>query len=535
MRSLASLVPVMSLASGLAVLAACSASVGNQKDAGTAGDALVDAFDGPYPDFPVGPVLDPNAMPPAGTPGMFGDPTTGAQSGGPCLVEPEVGTLYPSNWLRPRFSWTATGGQNVFELRLAAANQVNPLIVYTTATTWTMPAAMWTSLAQHTNDQPITISVRGATFSGGAITGAPALGSNGKIEIASARAPGAIVYWTSSGGTGLRGFQVGDETVRDVVRPANASTQCVGCHSSTPDGSYVGFSSSQNAANGDPATINMLSSNGTSTAPPFITAQARTLMDRPYQQAPVYSKLHWRPGDHVAVSAFYNGMTKYELIWTSLETTTAAEGTGWGVLARTGDANMAGSPSFAHLADTILYTSAPTVYSGVTVTQGDLATIPYGNRAGGPATLVPGASQPTFNEYYATFSPDDSLIAFNRVAQDASSYNNPNAEVFVIPSTGGGALRIAANDPPSCSGKTSPGVTNSWPKWAPATTTVGNKQYYWLTFSSTRAAGARPQLFVTPIVKQGNVITSYPALYLWNQPADENNHTPAWDDFDIVQ
>ena len=25
------------------------------------------------------------------------------------------------------------------------------------------------------------------------------------------------------------------------------------------------------------------------------------------------------------------------------------------------------------------------------------------------------------------------------------------------------------------------------------------------------------------------------AIYLWNQPAAENNHTPAWDDFGIVQ
>jgi len=25
----------------------------------------------------------------------------------------------------------------------------------------------------------------------------------------------------------------------------------------------------------------------------------------------------------------------------------------------------------------------------------------------------------------------------------------------------------------------------------------------------------------------------YPALYLWNQPATDDNHTPSWDDYQI--
>ena len=29
-------------------------------------------------------------------------------------------------------------------------------------------------------------------------------------------------------------------------------------------------------------------------------------------------------------------------------------------------------------------------------------------------------------------------------------------------------------------------------------------------------------------------IKTYPSLYLWNQPSDEGNHTPAWDTFNIV-
>jgi len=44
-----------------------------------------------------------------------------------------------------------------------------------------------------------------------------------------------------------------------------------------------------------------------------------------------------------------------------------------------------------------------------------------------------------------------------------------------------------------------------------------------------------PQLYVTAVVVEANgAVTSYPALYLWNQPALQNNHTPAWDNFQIV-
>ena len=44
-----------------------------------------------------------------------------------------------------------------------------------------------------------------------------------------------------------------------------------------------------------------------------------------------------------------------------------------------------------------------------------------------------------------------------------------------------------------------------------------------------------PQLYVAPVVVdeagETPTVVTYPALYLWNQPAAENNHTPAWDVF----
>ena len=521
------------------VATACGGPSGGNPDGGGDGDGSPgepDAAEGPYRDFPSGPIIDTDggAMTPPTAPDLFGDPQRGEPTGGPCLIEPEVGTLFPNNWLRPRFSWTATGGHNLFELRLTTPTQIDPLIVYTTATRWTMPAAMWAGLSAHSVDTPITVTIRGLTWNGTAVTAGPARGSTGDIAIAPVDAPGAIVYWTTTGGSALRGFHVGDETVRDIVRPGNAvaGTQCVGCHSSTPDGDFVGFSASPNGGNGDPTKLDLRAADGTGGEPGFLTPSARTLMARQNQEQPAFSPLHWQAGDRIAVTMFPVN-NRFEIMWTDLEAASTAQGAGWGVLARTGDADQAAYASFFHASDRLLYVSAPTVSSGVTVTQGDLATIPYGARAGGTSTDIAGAATTEFNEYYPTLAPDDRYIAYNRVGSGQSSYNNPQAEVFVIPTAGGTPVRLAANDPPACSGRTSPGVTNSWPKWAPAVGEVGGKRYYWLTFSSTRS-GSTPQLYVTPVVDEGGTLRTFPALYLWNQPATENNHTPAWDDFDIV-
>jgi hypothetical protein len=43
-----------------------------------------------------------------------------------------------------------------------------------------------------------------------------------------------------------------------------------------------------------------------------------------------------------------------------------------------------------------------------------------------------------------------------------------------------------------------------------------------------------PQLYITAVVVDELGVHTYPSLYLWNQPSDEGNHTPAWDSFQII-
>lgn len=63
-------------------------------------------------------------------------------------------------------------------------------------------------------------------------------------------------------------------------------------------------------------------------------------------------------------------------------------------------------------------------------------------------------------EYYPSFSPDDAFVAFTRVAGNGNVYSNADAEVFVVPASGGSALRLAANDAPDSS------RSRMWPAWS---------------------------------------------------------------------
>ncbi len=141
-------------------------------------------------------------------------------------------------------------------------------------------------------------------------------------------------------------------------------------------------------------------------------------------------------------------------------------------------------------------------------------------------------------------------------------YYHPQGEIYVVPSAGGSPVRLAANDPPACTGEVSPGVTNSWPKWSPTVRTGPEgtphegKRYYFLLFSSARRSpfrlgqGPASQLYLTTLVElPGGELRSYLAMYLWNQsfeitgeaadgtaivtPLQTSNLTPAFDEFVI--
>ena len=523
---------------------------------GTGGDDITfPDGGGSHADFPAAPVVDPALG--ADVPGLF-QGAAGEPTGGPCLAEPALGAMVPRNWTPLFFEWTAGPGQNVFELRFEVDNQTNPLLVYTTATSFTFDAAIWKALTDHSSGHDIQVTVRGATLEGGALTAGPATGASGVIHLSPAAAAGSVVYWAATGGTSFKGFTIGDTTSKVVLTPVTAgatstggTTTCISCHASTPDGKYLIYSRD---ADDNTRSIDARKVTGGPPDPADISAAALALLGRHKQSAPVTTKAHYSPSDAVVVTVgsdpALNG-GRYELLWTDLH---AADANGWGVIARDGDPRNASSPSWRQDGSAIAYVSTAGGGEGViaapTVADStfDIYTVPYNTRAGGAATPLAGASDPSYNEFYPVYSPGDTLVAFNRTdLSPPSSYNQPAAEVFIVPSGGGAATRLSANDPPACTGFTSPGLTNSWARWAPSAETVAGRRYYWLVFSSKRRAAAndeqgnlRPQLYVSAVVTkvEGGKETfeaEYPALYITAQSPDDNNHTPAWDEFVVQQ
>src|SRR5262252_4663803 len=71
------------------------------------------------------PVLDSGA--PANSSSLFG--AVGQPSGGPCLFEPEIGSLFPNNWLPPRFRFIPAKSENLFEIKLVIPHETSPLLV----------------------------------------------------------------------------------------------------------------------------------------------------------------------------------------------------------------------------------------------------------------------------------------------------------------------------------------------------------------------------------------------------------------------
>ena len=448
----------------------------------------------------------------------------------------------PRNWLRPQFQYNRAADENLYEITLSVAAFVHPLTIYTTMSSYTLDAAIWSGLRVSVNDQPISVSIRALTLSGtGTVQNPPSPAAISSFTIAPVDAPGKIVYWAIPSGNSdgiLRGFGIGEESVETVLTgpqvqpPASTATLndgCIGCHSATPDGLSVGFAFGPHNNNGDTYydSIASIESSTLGTVPSYVT-QAQLATMRTLRGVPAYSKAHWTTGDHIVL--LMDGQNAGKLLWVQMD----ADGE-QGTIARTGDPNGATEPTFSHDGKQIVYVSTQSIADGrLGNGPADLYRVPFGNRAGGAAVPLAGAAESAYTEYYPAFSPDDLFIAFTRITGSGTAYSNNAAELFVIPSSGGTALRIGANDPPSCETSVrSPGATNDWPKWSPEATTAGNgKTYYWLTFSSTRSD--RPQLYVAPMtVDARGTDVAYPALYLWNQPSTDDNHTPSWDDYQI--
>jgi hypothetical protein len=597
------------------------------------GDVAVPRCTANCTDFPADPIFGPGVPPNA--PDLFG-PADRFTAGGVCVLEPQLstastaGALFPANWLRPRFRFTAAG--DLFEIRITSEVQANALVAYTTTPLWILPKDVWTSAALNNAGRSMTITIRAVQSASASMP----IGVRGDIAIAPVNAGGSLVFWTvASSAVGpdsskLLGFRVGDEAVIEAVTPkkvaftgilhengrdlrgeygggkpgfAPGEVQCVGCHTSTPDGEAVIFTDDWPWDK----PIASVKSDTLGAVPSYLSPGARALLKMPWLGTSSTSRSHWSTGDRIVIASFGSRTQPFDpqngqndrLLWIDLETPApisdevppassnmrdtvaaarnqaieAARGTAWGVLTMDGESAAAVLPSFSHAGDRIAYVStdkSPDGHPDYSATRADILIVPYQNRMGGTVSPLAGASDPAFYENYPAFSADDKLIVFSRSPNRQSCpscadgpYYNRFSDVYVIPSTGGTAMRITSNDPVTCAGDdVANGLLNSWPKWSPSVVSTGGKKYYFLIFSSARKASVNfeiprgpytpgtldtrsSQLFMAGIVvdEATGEMKSYPGVYLWNQSRlvangvvtdlQTSNLTPAWDEFQI--
>jgi hypothetical protein len=532
-------------------------------------------------DFPAAPILD--VLGPTALPADPGSSFTVAPSGsGPCVTEPEDGSLFPYNWTRPRIKWTGTSG--LAQITVHADIEAHDLVVYTTANSWVMDAAIWKGLAAHVRDADISVTVRLA--GGGA--------STVKFRIAPAAAPGSIVFWAADPSrvgnfdlttqtdqsSYLQGFTVGESGTTTVLkfsqiaqpsRDQSASVRpptCMGCHAATPDPGYVAFVDNwpwnQAIAGARP--------DNAGSELPDLSIGGLADMNKPWAGAITFSPAVWRTGARIMVttSAEQNEQTPWstdnrqpaKLVWYNLDSpappTLSTVGANqqpiaqmsagnYGVIARTGDSNGVAFPSWSHDGTTVVYSSTKGGCQDGRLQQGatDLYAVPF---AGGLATPIPGASDPSWEEYYADHSADDRMLAFDRVPAGEVMYANPHAELYMVPlgsAPGAGtAIRLTANDPVQCTGLTSPGINNHYPRWAPAAPTYNGRTYYWLVYASNRAgipAVTSPydglthaiiQIYLTAVTLEDGIYTTHGSIYVWWQ-SQTINTTPVWSNLAI--
>lgn len=527
-------------------------------------------------DFPADPIIEMGT--PAGAAAMFSGSASGA---GPCIVEPEDGTLFPYNWLRPRIKWKGTTG--IHKITISSQRQDKELVAYTSGDSWTMPKEIWRNLAGHVQDlSDIVVKVRAA--GGGE--------SQVKFNIAPVDASGSMVFWAAKPSevgkdpalasavedSELRGFTVGDESTATALKISDVKQEsreqswqktrrvrCIGCHTATPDNAFVAFTDHWPWS----SAIAGVKPGNTGDELPGVTEGGKLALNMPWGGMLTFAKAHWTPGKRLAVvgSSLQNPMAPWStdnkavarLLWLNLDSPLPmmvdgqpfpALGVNFGEIVRQGDPRGAACPNWSHDGQRIVYSSTMGGNQDGRLEKGatDLYMVPFGDGMGGMATPVAGAADPQFEEYYPAFSPDDNLIVYNRVPSGQRMYANPNAELFVVSSKAGASVRLKANDPPACSGKKSPGINNHWAKWSPAVKTAGGRIYYWVIFSSNRTdippvrsmyiQNSEPiqvsQLFVTAVVQElEGQIRTFPAIYLWNQPTSTLNTTPAWETLEI--
>jgi WD40-like Beta Propeller Repeat len=452
-------------------------------------------------------VIDP------GLPGDIGDKFDNATDDpalAPAIQYPADKVLVPPNLGRFDVHWT-TANTNIFELRMR--NQYVDIRRYSngliepTRPFWTqLEPSEWFPIAS-TKTQ-LSLEVSGMNTADTTKKGT----SKQVVDVTNEVTRGGVYYWatTEPDATILSYDLEKTNTVPEKLynagaEPGGAGT-CHGCHTISKDGSRMSLTLDGN--NGRGTVVNLLD---------------RSLA------VPVADATKWSYG------TFTPDATKLITLSNGQLSVRASEG---GAILGT-IANAPGTrathPELSPDGTLLVYAQCSGGSDAFTTGCG-LVSRPFNNAdntVGDIKVLVP-AGEGGKNSYYPAISPDGKWLAFTRSPSNVDSYDEPNAETWIMKVDGSAPpIQLAAADLGHA------GRTNSWARWAPFAQTFGasSEPLTYLTFSSKRkygvrlAAGTRPQIWMTPILTaraEAGQDPSGPSFRLPFQDVAIGNHIAQW-------
>lgn len=402
-----------------------------------------------------------------------------------------------------------------------------------------VPAAVWKLVADTAAKEgtPVEWTVR--TLAADA-TGAPKGTARGRVHVLPLAVGVDVTAWQIDGSKfSIQRLNAAASSKQLLIDPAISSTpDCIGCHTTSPDGADVLYQQRDYALGGWAVRVAHPTGGGAFTTPSYLTPAAQAALGQ-CLTVPTTSPETWdKPagsGRFMAVSRCNTATDRpSELDVIQLDGASDVVHP----IARTGDAKKVATPSWSPTGTFIAYTSC-NMLDGRVYRDADpnIAIVPVDVKNGtwgGAVTLVPGASLPTFAEFYPSVSPDGELVAFTRAAPTTGEvYDLPGGEIWVAPVAGGDATKLVGHDEPAITDLYKGPLTNSWPRVTPASARVGSDTWYGVAFSSRRGPGVlqgtRPyaRMYVLLFKRDAaGVITPYAPVLIPGQTFEVGNHTP---------
>ncbi len=401
---------------------------------------------------------------------------------------PEDGVNVPRNTPSIEFQWT--GGEEAEGYRLHFRSEVTDLTVFTAESSWTADEATWQRIGSTNAGGEVTIELAQRVPVGVVVEPLRT------VRINRMDADGSIFYWSTSA-SGIMEIPYGgvaEEFLTPNTAPytGDSSTQCYACHVVSPTGLIA---ITYDGGNGRVGVKDMEDLGEASDVIAY--------GDDVYANFKTFS-----PDGAFMLGTYAGALSLYDATTGTYLQDVSVDGTA---------THVDWSPDGTQ----VVLTLTDEHYADWHFTGGRIAVMDHlgDGQFGEPRVLY----RPEVGiAYYPAFSPDSEWVAFNISTGDA--YDDEDAEVMVISSTGGDPVLLAAANQGE-------GLTNSWPRWGP----LPDDDVLWLAFASKRAYGNvtadNPQIWVAgfdPERAREGVDPSWPAFWLPGQDTAQNNHIPVW-------